>query len=75
MLSRIRPAVVALAMMLGALVGPPEASRARRRPGTWVAAAVLLLVVIAAWWFYPVWTGEVIPYTPWTWRMWMPTWV
>ena len=47
----------------------------RRRAGTWIAAAILVLVIIAAWWFYPIWTGEVIPYEQWTWRMWMPTWV
>ena len=35
----------------------------------------LLAVVAAAWWFYPVWTGEVIPYDQWRLRMWMPTWV
>jgi len=61
--------------MIGALVGPPGAGIDRRRAGTWVAAGILLLVVAAAWWFYPIWTGEVIPYTQWTWRMWMPTWV
>ena len=66
---------MALAMMLGALVGPPGADRDRRRVGTWIAAGVMLLVVAAAWWFYPIWTAEVIPYTQWTWRMWMPTWV
>jgi dolichyl-phosphate-mannose--protein O-mannosyl transferase len=61
--------------MIGALIGPPDASRDRRRVGTWVAASILVLIVIAAWWFYPIWTGEVIPYEQWTWRMWMPTWV
>jgi dolichyl-phosphate-mannose--protein O-mannosyl transferase len=66
---------MALAMMIGALVGPPGADTRRRRPGTWVAAGILVLAVVAAWWFYPIWTGEVIPYTQWTWRMWMPTWV
>jgi dolichyl-phosphate-mannose--protein O-mannosyl transferase len=66
---------MALAMMIGALIGPPDASRDRRRVGTWVAASILVLIVIAAWWFYPIWTGEVIPYEQWTWRMWMPTWV
>ena len=64
---------MALAMMLGALVGAPGAER--RRTGTLVAASIMVLVVIAAWWFYPVWTAEVIPYAQWTWRMWMPTWV
>ena len=66
---------MALAMMIGALVGPPDAARQRRRTGILVATAILVLVVVAAWWFYPIWTGEVIPYAQWTWRMWMPTWV
>lgn len=66
---------MALAIMIGALVGTPDASPERRRAGTWVAAGIMLLVVLAAWWFYPVWTAEVIPYTQWTWRMWMPTWI
>jgi len=66
---------MALAMMIGALVGPPGAAVDRRRVGTLVAAGIMVLVVAAAWWFYPIWTGEVIPYTQWTWRMWMPTWV
>lgn len=35
----------------------------------------LLAVIAAAWWFYPIWTGEVIPYDQWKLRMWMPTWV
>jgi dolichyl-phosphate-mannose--protein O-mannosyl transferase len=66
---------MALAMALAALVGPPGAERDRRRTGALIAGGVMLLVVLAAWWFYPIWTGELIPYEQWTWRMWMPTWV
>ena len=66
---------MALAMMIGALVGPPGESSSKRRTGTLVAAGIRILVVVAAWWFYPIWTAEVIPYTQWTWRMWMPTWI
>ena len=50
---------------------PPQQQR-------WMVALVglyLFAVVAAAWWFYPIWTGEVIPYTQWQLRMWMPTWV
>ena len=48
------------------------------REQPYVVAAIflyLIAVVIAAWWFYPIWTGEVIPYEQWKLRMWMPTWV
>jgi dolichyl-phosphate-mannose-protein mannosyltransferase len=40
-----------------------------------VVGAIVLLVVICAWWFYPIWTGEVLPYEEWRLRMWMPTWI
>jgi dolichyl-phosphate-mannose-protein mannosyltransferase len=71
--------VMALTLSLGTLLGPaPDAtlkSCERRRWGAWAAGAVVLLAVIAAWWFYPVWTGQPIPYEQWTWRMWMPSWI
>ena len=57
------------------LRGVRLSSPAARQEASNLAKAVMLLVVVAAWWFYPVWTAEVIPYTQWTWRMWMPTWV
>jgi dolichyl-phosphate-mannose--protein O-mannosyl transferase len=38
-------------------------------------ALYLIAVIAAAWWFYPIWTGEVIPYDKWRLRMWMPTWI
>jgi dolichyl-phosphate-mannose-protein mannosyltransferase len=66
---------IALAMAIGALVGSPDASAHRRRTGTVLAATIMVLVVALAWWFYPIWTGELIPYAQWSWRMWMPTWV
>lgn len=64
-----------LAISLASLAGDAQATTARRRWGLVVAAAVVLLAVAAAWFFWPIWTGEVIPYERWDWRMWMPTWV
>lgn len=66
--------VMALAMTLGTVLGGADASRRRRRDGAIAVGAFLLLVIAAAWWFYPVWTGEVIPYEAWRLRMWLPTW-
>lgn len=66
--------VMALAMTLGTVLGGANASRRRRRDGAIAVGAFLVLVVAAAWWFYPVWTGEVIPYEAWRLRMWLPTW-
>ncbi|MEZ5115317.1 MAG: phospholipid carrier-dependent glycosyltransferase [Candidatus Nanopelagicales bacterium] len=67
--------VMALAMSLGTVLGPADASEARRMKGAIAAGGVMLAVVVAAWWFLPVWTGETIPYEMWKLRMWMPTWV
>lgn len=64
-----------LAMSLAALAGGPQAPEARRRNGTLAAAGVLLAVVAAAWYLHPIWTGQVLTYDQWHWRMWMPTWV
>ena len=65
---------MALAMSLGTILGPASASEKRRRNGAIVVGAFLVVVIAAAWWFYPIWTGEVIPYDAWRLRMWMPTW-
>ena len=29
----------------------------------------------STWFFLPIWTGQVLPYAHWDWRMWLPTWV
>ena len=66
--------VMALSMSLGTVLGPSTASAKRRRDGSIAVGLFLLVVIAAAWWFYPIWTGEVIPYESWRLRMWMPTW-
>ncbi|MFD4501911.1 dolichyl-phosphate-mannose--protein mannosyltransferase [Streptomyces sp. NPDC058457] len=66
---------LAVAMMLGAVLGPPGADRRRRTRGA-VAAGVLVLLI--AWnfvYFYPVYTGQTIPYSGWQSRMWLDTWI
>ena len=67
--------VMALAMTCGSILGPSNASERRRRWGAIAVGTLVLLVVLAAWWFYPIWTGQVIPYEQWNLRMWMPTWI
>ncbi|MFJ1969667.1 dolichyl-phosphate-mannose--protein mannosyltransferase [Streptomyces sp. NPDC087903] len=66
---------LAVAMLVGALLGPPGADRGRRAVGA-VAAGVLVLLI--AWnfiYFFPLYTGQTIPYSSWTGRMWLDTWV
>ncbi|MGW3126124.1 dolichyl-phosphate-mannose--protein mannosyltransferase [Streptomyces sp. NPDC001123] len=66
---------LAVAMMIGALLGPPGAAERRRLRGA-VAAGVLMLLI--AWnfvYFYPIYTGQTIPYSGWQSRMWLDTWI
>jgi dolichyl-phosphate-mannose--protein O-mannosyl transferase len=66
---------LAVAMMLGALLGPPGADDKRRTRGA-VAAGVLVLLI--AWnfiYFWPLYTGTTIPIDDWQSRMWLDTWV
>ncbi|MFE7315419.1 dolichyl-phosphate-mannose--protein mannosyltransferase [Streptomyces sp. NPDC057555] len=66
---------LALAMMIGALIGPPRADERRRTIGA-VGAGVLVLLI--AWnfvYFYPLYTGLPIPKSAWHNRMWFDSWV
>jgi dolichyl-phosphate-mannose-protein mannosyltransferase len=56
---------MAVALTLGYLIGPSDATPFRR---SWGAAAVgtyLLLLIVAAGALYPLWVGDVIPYDEW----------
>ncbi|WP_413757034.1 dolichyl-phosphate-mannose--protein mannosyltransferase [Streptomyces sp. MMBL 11-3] len=66
---------LAVAMALGALLGPPGTDAARR---TWRPVAVGTIVLLIVWnfvWFLPLYTGQTIPYADWRARMWLDTWV
>ena len=67
--------VMAVAMTLGAILGPSHASARRRRDGAIAFTVLMVAFLLAGWWFYPVWSGEVIPYDAWRLRMWFSTWV
>ena len=67
--------IMALAMSLGVVLGRAQASPNRRTWGAVVAGGVVLAAVAAGWFFYPIWTGQTIPYDVWHIRMWFPTWV
>lgn len=67
--------VIALTMMLGAIMGSPDASATRRRNGLIIAGVFLVLAIAVSWWMYPVWVGEQITYDEWRYRMWLPSWI
>jgi dolichyl-phosphate-mannose--protein O-mannosyl transferase len=66
---------IALALMLGAILGKADAPPQRRTIGAAAVGSIVLLAVACSWFFYPIWTGEVLPYDAWHIRMWFPTWV
>ncbi|GGJ23727.1 dolichyl-phosphate-mannose--protein mannosyltransferase [Streptomyces brasiliensis] len=66
---------LAVAMLLGALIGPPGSSDTRRVVG---AAGAGILVLLITWnfiYFWPLYTGTAIPLDSWRSRMWLDTWV
>ncbi|GAA1187901.1 phospholipid carrier-dependent glycosyltransferase [Streptomyces hebeiensis] len=66
---------LAVAMMIGAMVGPAGSDERRRTAGA-VGAGVLVLLI--AWnfiYFWPLYTGTPIPIDSWRSRMWFDTWV
>ncbi|WP_298992461.1 dolichyl-phosphate-mannose--protein mannosyltransferase [uncultured Pseudokineococcus sp.] len=67
--------VLALVMVLGMVLGRPDAPPRRRRWGAAVAGAVVVAAVLAAAFFWPVWAAQVIPTEHWRWRMWFPSWI
>lgn len=66
---------LAVAMMIGALVGPPGSSDTRRVAGATGAGVLILLIAWNFVYFFPLHTGQAIPIDDWRSRMWLDTWV
>ncbi|MDT0395318.1 MULTISPECIES: phospholipid carrier-dependent glycosyltransferase [Streptomyces] len=66
---------LAVAMLLGALIGPPRSSDTRRVAGATAAGVLTLLIVWNFIYFWPIYTGTPIPIEDWRARMWLDTWV
>ncbi|MFE9643070.1 dolichyl-phosphate-mannose--protein mannosyltransferase [Streptomyces sp. NPDC006365] len=66
---------LAVAMMVGALLGPPGTSETRRTSGAVAAGALVLLITWNFIYFFPIYTGLTIPYPSWHTRMWLDTWI
>ncbi|TSB26669.1 dolichyl-phosphate-mannose--protein mannosyltransferase [Streptomyces benahoarensis] len=66
---------LALAIMIGAIIGPPGSSERRRTLGAVGAGVLVLLIVWNFVYFYPIYTGLPIPKSDWHRRMWFDTWV
>ncbi|MEU2155664.1 phospholipid carrier-dependent glycosyltransferase [Streptomyces sp. NPDC019396] len=66
---------LALAMMIGAIIGPPGSDERRRTIGAVGAGVLVLLIVWNFIYFWPIYTGQAIPMDDWRNRMWLDTWV
>ncbi|MFD5265551.1 dolichyl-phosphate-mannose--protein mannosyltransferase [Streptomyces sp. NPDC058335] len=66
---------LAVAMMIGALVGRPGSSDTRRVVGATGAGVLVLLIAWNFIYFWPLYTGTAIPIDDWRSRMWLDTWV
>ncbi|MEU8822393.1 phospholipid carrier-dependent glycosyltransferase [Streptomyces sp. NPDC048636] len=66
---------LAVAMVIGALLGPPGASESRRVVGVVGSGALVLLIIWNFIYFFPLYTGQTIPFDAWQSRMWLDTWI
>ncbi|MFE2266126.1 dolichyl-phosphate-mannose--protein mannosyltransferase [Streptomyces griseosporeus] len=66
---------LAVAMMIGALIGPPGSTDTRRVAGATGAGVLVLLIAWNFIYFWPIYTGTAIPIDDWRSRMWLDTWV
>ncbi|GGW73306.1 phospholipid carrier-dependent glycosyltransferase [Streptomyces caelestis] len=66
---------LAVAMLLGAIIGPPRSSDTRRVVGATSAGVLVLLIAWNFIYFWPLYTGTAIPIDDWRARMWLDTWV
>ncbi|MFJ2178802.1 dolichyl-phosphate-mannose--protein mannosyltransferase [Streptomyces sp. NPDC087851] len=66
---------LAVAMMIGAILGPQGSDERRRTIGAVGAGVLVLLIVWNFIYFWPLYTGTAIPLESWRNRMWLDTWV
>ncbi|MEU6277611.1 phospholipid carrier-dependent glycosyltransferase [Streptomyces populi] len=66
---------LAVAMMIGAILGPPGSGERRRVVGAAGAGVLVLLILWNFIYFWPLYTGTAIPIDQWRSRMWLDTWV
>lgn len=63
----------ALALVMGRLLGPPDAPSRRVRA---MAVGLIVALIVANFaWLYPVLTDQLIPYPKWLQRMWLGSWI
>lgn len=67
--------VLGITAVAGLVLGPRDASDARRLAGALVVGVYTIIVVLLFAYFYPILAAQVIPYSSWRARMWLPGWI
>lgn len=67
--------ILALVYCLGLVLGGPSDPPGRRRLGLLLVGGFVAAAVLLSAYFLPIWTAELIPYSQWRLRMWMPSWI
>ncbi len=62
--------IIGIVLCLGLMIGPVTATRQRRAIGAGLAGVYVLAVLVVFWYFYPILTGQPIPYQEWLSHMW-----
>lgn len=63
--------ILAVVFALGMIIGSPTASPERRLTGSLIATAYVVLVLLCFAFFYPLYTGQPMPYDDWNARIWL----
>jgi len=66
--------ILALACAIGIMLGKRTDARWRRTRGFAVLGVFLVMASVVTIFFYPLWTGEQIPFWYWQLHIWIPSW-
>lgn len=67
--------IMALALVIGLILGKSTDPRWRRVRGIALVAVFLGVATLVSVFFYPIWSGQQIPFWYWQAHMWLPSWV
>ena len=66
--------ILALTAVIALILGQRDDPAWRRKRGIGVVAAFLAVAVLVSVFFWPLWTGERIPFWYWQLHIWLPSW-
>jgi dolichyl-phosphate-mannose-protein mannosyltransferase len=67
--------ILGAVMLLGQILGRPDASARRRKIGAIAAGSIVVAVVVNFAWFYPIYTDGLLTQSQWLQRIWFRKWI